>query len=357
MKRYRELNSFAFTIFHNSVYTFFIKSVLILSTVVLTIPVLQGCGIKAHPLDSDFTEEKDISSVKLAVLKSEEEQIRSLDAFVFNNDQLNRIDCYQRIDGFSGAEVLIGSGTGRKLILLCANAPWEKIRWADVYSLHKASALKVDLEQEDSRWPVMTDLTDIEAGGDGHAVLERLTGEVELRSIRCDFTGKPYDGESITDAIAYLTNVNGTCSIVPSEYPVMERIINHRGLIPDDIQCFKDPEIILDSIGVICFMRSCPGIRLLCYPNTFQEESISTPFTRLVIEGKIQGDTWYWPININRGAGNDHEGVERNHRYVYDLTIRSKGTKDPDIAITHEMAETEFITEKWEEKESYHVSF
>lgn len=357
MKRYRELNSFAFTIFHDSVYTFFFKSVLILSTVILTIPVLQGCGMKAHPLDGDFTEEKVISSVKLAVLKSEEEQVRSLDALVFNDDLLNRIDCYQRMDDFSGKEVLIGSGTGRKLVLLCANAPWEEIGWEDAYSLHKASALKVDLEQEDREWPIMSTLMHMEAGVNGRAELERLTGEVELRSIRCDFTGKPYDGESITDAIVYLTNVNGTCSILPAEEPVMERIINHRGLIPDDIQCFKDPEIIMDTIGVISFMRSSPEIRLLCYPSIFQEEGISTPFTRLVIEGKIQGETWYWPININRGSGNDHEGIERNRRYVYDLTIRSKGTKNPDIAITHEMAETEFITEKWEEKESYHVAF
>lgn len=357
MKRHRILTYIAFALSSNSVYTVFTKSWLALSLVILTLPVAQGCSKHDHPQDSDFTEALSRSSVKIAVRHSEEAGIRSLDAFVFNDDALRRIDCYQRTGETDGSGLLIGSCSGSKIVLLCANAPWEKKSWEDVCSFTKASSIKVDLEDEDMEFPVMSAVTCIEAGKPSEMRIERLTSEVGLRSVRCDFTGKPYEGEEITEAKAYLINVNGTCSIAPDDNEPMERIINHGSLIQDDITRFINFCPVADSIGTIKFSHTYPGIRLLCYPNTSREESIGTPFTRLVIEGKIQGETWYWPINVNRDCGSGHEGIERNRKYVYDITLRSKGTKDPDIPIIPEMAETIFETERWKEKEPYHVAF
>ena len=86
-----------------------------------------------------------------------------------------------------------------------------------------------------------------------------------------------------------------------------------------------------------------------------------------MIEGKIQGETWYWPIDINRGwVGSEGgpgvgsgvcPGVESNRRYVFDVTIRGKGTKDPDTPVTAAMAETVLKAQTWKEKEEYFVGF
>lgn len=357
MKIHRKLSLIAFADSYHSVYTI-LKSWLILSLVTLTVPVIQGCDKHMHPQDGDFTEEETGSSVKLAVRKADQTKIRTLDAFVFNADPLKRLDCYQRYEEAAKEQFLIGSCAGEKIILLCANSPWEKVGWEEVQSLQRASSLKVDLEDEDSDYPVMSAQVRLSAGCDTSGIiLERLTSEIELRSVRCDFSGKPYEGEAITDARAYLTNANATCCISPEDNHTMERIINHRSLMPEDVIRFRNPRHISDSLGTVNPSVSYPDIRFLCYPNTSTEESMGTPFTRLVIEGKIQGQTWYWPININRECGSDHEGISRNRRYVYDITIRSRGTKDPDTPIVPEMAETTFTTEKWEEKEPYHVSF
>lgn len=347
----------AFIIIKDSVYTGFIKSLLTLSTVTLTTPVFQGCEMSTHPMDGDFTEETKTTSVKLAVHQPPETRIRTLDAFVYNDDALKRIDSYQRSEDLSDGEVMIGSCGGKKIVVLCANAQWEDIELEDVYSLQNAATLKADLENEDISRPVMSALAHIDAGSQTVISLERLSSEIELRSVRSDFSGKPYDGEHITDARAYLTNVNATYRIISGEEDLIERIINHRSLIQDDILNLKSRSIILDSIGTITSRHTYPGIRFLCYPNTTEEESLGTPFTRLVLEGKIQGETFYWPININRGCGTGHEGIERNRRYVYDIIIKSKGTKDPDIPIIPYMAETLFETDKWIEKEPYHVTF
>jgi hypothetical protein len=330
---------------------------LVLSLVTLTVPVFPGCNKPIHPQDGDFTEEQIKSSVKIAVLKANESQIRSIDAFIFNDDKLRRIDSYQRNTELSGEEILIGSCSGNKVAILCANAPWEKLEWKDIHSFNKVASIRVNLEDEVREHPVMCATTHLNAG-DGTAVtLERLTSEVELRSIRCDFSGKPYEGESITDVKMYLTNVNASCSIAPEGEYKIERIINHGGLIPEDVINMINVNTITDTLETINPSYTYPGVRLLCYPNIASEETMGTPFTRLVIEGKIQGETWYWPININRDCGTDHEGIERNMRYIYDITIKSKGTKDPNTPIVTEMAETIFKTERWEEKEPYYVVF
>jgi hypothetical protein len=74
-----------------------------------------------------------------------------------------------------------------------------------------------------------------------------------------------------------------------------------------------------------------------------------------VIEGKIQDETWYWSLDINRSESGD--GIRPNMRYIFDITIRSKGTKDPNITITPEMTDITFEVEQWKEKEAYCVSF
>ena len=356
MNTHRNNNLVAFAFSRNSVYKV-LQSYLVLSMVILTTPVFYGCEKHTHPLDGDFTEAAKKSSVKLAVLPAEDTHIRSIDAFIFNDDSLRRIDCYQRTDDFKEDELRIGSCRGNKIAVLCANPPWGKLEWKDVFSFNRTSSIKVNLEDEDSQYPVMSATVQMTAGDYMEVKMERLTSEVELRSIQCDFSGKPYEGESITDAKVYLTNVNATCSIVPDRGYTIERIINHGGLIPEDVINFRDSTHISKDLETISIKPSHPDIRLLCYPNLSVRETIGTPFTRIVIEGKIQGETWYWPISINRGCNTGHEGIERNRRYVYDITIRSKGTKDPDTPIVPEMAETTFKTERWKEKEAYHVTF
>jgi hypothetical protein len=60
---------------------------------------------------------------------------------------------------------------------------------------------------------------------------------------------------------------------------------------------------------------------------------------------------------VEQGVGEVEQGIGRNCRYVFDVTITGKGTKDPDRPVTREMAETIFKIEEWKEKEEYSVEF
>ena len=98
-------------------------------------------------------------------------------------------------------------------------------------------------------------------------------------------------------------------------------------------------------------------IKLRCYPNMASQEGPGSPFTRLVIQGQLDGDVWYWPIDINRGEGCTTEGIEGNCAYTFDIVLTRKGSADPDTAIKTESATIMMEVEKWEEKEEYSVVF
>ena len=359
MKIHRVLHKIALFASHISVPTEkFHKSWLVLSIVTLTFPVFLGCSKSEHPQDGDFTEVTHNSSVKPAVQKHQVIKGGYLDALVFNDDHMQRLDCYQQMEWNGQESILIGSCSGDKIVLLCANLNQEKDFWKQYLSFSKAREIEASIENENRNAPIMVGVSHIKAGNNTEISLERLSSEIILRSIKCDFSGKPYEGEPITDAKAFLTNINATCSVLLRDEETIGRVINHKGLLMDDIIAFEDSTLIYSVIGEIGHEVIQPDVKLIAYPNTAREETIGTPFTRLVIEGKIMGETWYWPIDINRGFGSTPpEGIHRNNRYIFDINIRSKGTKDPDTPVKREMLETVFEVAKWEEKEEYSVTF
>ena len=114
----------------------FVKSMLILSMITLIFSVLQGCS--KHPQDSGFTEVTGKASVKFAVQNIKKSQTHSIDALVFNDDPLQRLDCYQYFEDSIEGEQLIGSCSGNKILLLCANLCWEKDSWREYNSFKRA---------------------------------------------------------------------------------------------------------------------------------------------------------------------------------------------------------------------------
>lgn len=282
----------------------------------------------------------------------------TLDIFTFNDDPLQRLDSYTRTS-FHEGDVDVTSQKGSKIIFFCANGQRERYSWTDMNSLAMLGKTEADLTKESKDRPLMTGMCRATAGEKvtGEVVLKPLMSEVVLRSIRCDFTGRPYADAVLTDAKVYLTNVNARCSLNPGDTILPSRTVNTGMLNESDMAEFSDPDMlfreIADEIGP---KESRPGIVLSCYPNTGAEESIGTPFTRLVIEGKVEGRTFYWPININR-SGPEGNGVGRNCRYEYDITIRRKGSESPDFAIGIADIDINMEVKEWEEKEEYGILF
>ena len=274
----------------------------------------------------------------------------TLDILAFNNDRLKRLDSYQRIENFSGNTAYPSSTEGEKIFFLYYGSIDDRYGWAEINSMSSLSKVTCDLENERKDNPVMTGQCSCSAGTGSISIdLSPLACQVRLTELQCDFSGTAYAGSMVTDVKAYLTNVNATSSIVPEFSNTGTRLINVGMLNSDDLEGFEDPSVVMqeitDELGLTIIK---PDATFLCYPG--QTDSGRT--TRLVIEGKIEGQTYYWPIE----AG-DEEGLLRGCSYEYRILLRRKGTTDPEIIIDRRNLEVYLNVKPWEEKENYYVGF
>lgn len=295
------------------------------------------------------------------VLKGQELSLKNgltdADIFTFNADSLGHLDSYQRISGISDGKVLVKSKGGQKRIFVCCNIDLPEkdiLNIGNIEDLQKSFCRLEDVRRDRHPMMGMTE-TDTDMASRPVVELKTMTSEVVLRSVRCDFDGTPYDNEPVTDARVYLTNVNAQSSLAGIR-SISQRFINVGRLNREDISMFTEPEIVVQEIGAaITESAVMKDITLLCFHNYGMDEGPGTPYTRLVLEGKIKGETYYWPVAINRTG--DGLGIEANTRYVFDFTIRRKGVRDPDTELYINESETMMEILQWKEKEEYSVSF
>ena len=266
---------------------------------------------------------------------------------------------YQRIEHFKGDSVHIGSTGGEKIFFFCMGSRMGRYSWADISSYAALKKIRCNLEEETVESPVMTGECRLKAGESGCEVaMKALTCQIVIKSLSCDFSGTPYAGEKLRSVRAYLTNVNASCSLIPTGHSGPERIINPGMLHSEDVRRFKIEDTIYadlcNELGSVPVGMPRP---FLCYENIGNENVIGSPATRLVIEGSIAGMTYYWPIDINRNAPESERGVRQGCRYCFDILIRRKGSTDPDRPIGLSDNEIKLEILSWKEKEDYQVIF
>ncbi len=296
------------------------------------------------------------------MLSNDRNEIRTLDIFVFKDDIFQKLDCYQRVDDPGSWNNTVISGNGERLVTAIANSGYKRTDWLKLNSRSFLKGMTINLEDEDRKAPIMSgeiymNAGEQDIGGKETLVLLPFASEVLLNSICCDFTGRPYEGETLSEARVYLTNVNAECGLMDEEHAAPRRIINAGGLSENDTGNFWHTDMIMQEIPEDIGKRKLyPDIRLWCYQSNHPDETPGTPYTRLVIEGKISGQTYYWPININRDTHNE-TGVWRNRRYIYDIMITRKGSTDPDKPV--KTSDINIIQEvaRWKDIKEYEVSF
>lgn len=325
----------------------------------LILPALFSCADgTVFPADAENNAEV---TTKVMLEVPEDHFVRgSVDIFAFSNEGAGHLDSYQHMDSFTGQNISLRSRSGEKKIFICANGQRSAYGWAIVNSTEALDKIYLELQKERRMALCGTATGVITAGhtGPNHMELRRIASEIVLRSIRCDFTGSGYDGESITDVCVYLTNVNSRCPVTADGEILPGETINSGKLDMEDVAGFSEPDMVYQRMsGSITADWKNVDMSFICYPNTSSREGPGTPFTRLVIEGRIEGETYWWPIDINRDSGTESPGIHRNSSYVYDVSITRKGVKDPDTAIGTEAAEVAMDIMPWREMDDRRVMF
>lgn len=315
-----------------------------------------SCNAEESPAPLDQQEKEVQRAVRLYGADSGwMSDIKTLDAFVFNDDALQRLDSYQRFDEIDGQTVTIASTKGEKIISFCANSQKARYDWAIISSRSSLERVNSDLERERRKSPLMTGEIKIDTEGNriDEIGIYPLINEITLNSICCDFSGKPYEGEELKDIKVYLINVNAECSIMETDKTLPVRIINSGALDLEDVAKFTEPDLIFQTFDKpVGDKRLTPEISLWCYPNASKEESPGSPITRLVIEGTIDGKVCYYPIDVMM-----YDSGPRNHRYIYNLKFMSMGTDDPNTPIDTETADINMEIRQWNEKENCEIVF
>ena len=290
--------------------------------------------------------------------------IREIDLFIFNDDALKRLDSYQKFDTDIGNTVTAASRKGKKILVAIANSGKPAEDWAGINSIDAIMDVTADLRNEnpDSMTMGGTAYADMGVDMECSMVLTPLISGIYINSIRCDFSGRPYEGLELHDARVYLTNVNASARIFAEDGFKPISIINAGRLSDTDMNSLSCPEMLLKTIDGNIGDEACRiGAALYCYPNDCPEETAGSPFTRLVIEGSLDGKTYYYPVNINRPSAGalaaGKNGISRNCRYIYDITVTRSGTTDPDIVADPSMIQVRCDILPWEELEEDEIDF
>ena len=95
--------------------------------------------------------------------------------------------------------------------------------------------------------------------------------------------------------------------------------------------------------------RIYPDASFFCYPNPSDGTEFGSPVTRLVIEGKLRGTTYYYPIDL--------PGLKADAQYRMDVTLTRAGTTDPDTPAVAGSIRLESRVLDWDGREWEDIHF
>lgn len=272
-----------------------------------------------------------------------------LDVLIYDDDSLRRLDTWQRFTSEElQGEICLLSGGGAKIFAFIANyAPLPSASISGVGSFDALMDYEVRLQDDSPEHPVMTAAVRAAAGsGLGTVSLEPLLSAVRLGSISYDFRGKEYEKESLRNICAYLINVSASSQMFRDSLFTPGEVLNYGGLVGSDMASLPGKSLLYRDIPDFPALTPYRAeTDFFCYPNDVAEESLGRPFTRLVVQADIGGDTCYYPIAVNRpdfGYRGGRAGLGRNVLHCVNLSLTRKGSDSPEGEIP-----AEDITEGW----------
>lgn len=320
-------------------------------TILAFLPVsmaIAGCSVSLTPEET---------VCEMSLTKAPASGISSLDLFYYNDDTESRLDSYQRFTDV-GTQVLGASRNGKKSVVAITNLREDRYSWSDISSLPSLEKVVAHLDEDSPSEPVMSASAHIDAGRQSSCsmVFRPVMSEVILRSIRCDFSSRSYHDAQLEDIEVYLTNVCTAWPVLKDTLAHSSDYVNVGRADSTTMSKMAHPEYIYSHPGTKVGSATVrPDLHFFCYPNVEKEESLGSPFTRLVIEGTLEGKRYYYPVNVNRRS--DAKGVERNCVYILDMVLTRRGTTDPDTAVDTETAQITLSVVDWNDKGKQYVSY
>jgi hypothetical protein len=300
-------------------------------------------------------------------VQADDNNVETLEIFVFRNDggeDSGQLDAYKKFtknDGLTNLQ--IKATTGNRIIYAVANS--HKENWTGVTTIDKFKAEMSAITLENIKNFTMS--------GNISSVLHttssitfsisRLISRIKINGIKTAFAGTPYAGMTLSNVKVYLTNVIASKSFAENKDMAVLPIMNYKKAVTSESQSCTMPGMIYETIaGEIGDSGFAQPLYFYAYENLITSETLTARYTRIVIEGVLNGKTYYYPISINReGFGyvsaNGHMGIKRNTAYQIKATIYRPGSTDPDKPLEPGTLSATVGIEDWSLTNSSDVEF
>lgn len=293
-------------------------------------------------------------------------KINTLEIFLFKSN--GALESYKK---YTAAEITAAGGlsnlevkstVGEKNIYVIANS--KVTDWIGFIDEEHFLERECNLSDEDFQNFTMSGSTTATISGAGsvEVTIARLVARIVVTGIRTSFYGTPYEGQSLRDVKLYLTNVHGQKNFLGSGF-ASPLILNNAGYVAGDNSDLTIDDMLYESVASsIGDSGNDDAHYFYCYENLTSEETATEKYTRLILEGKINGVKYYYPVDINQvGYGwvsaNEHYGVKRNTSYSFDFTIAGPGALTPDDKLVSYTLTVNTSVAGWSSANDYSVSF
>lgn len=265
-------------------------------------------------------------------VQADDNNINTLEVFIFRVNEGGTDDGL--LDGYKKftAEDLrnlslltVKTTTGKKVVYAVANS--HKTDWSDGISRSAFEQQMAYLKNDDVRNFIMFGGKEVTVLLEStiSMTLTRMVSRIKLNSLKVSFAGTPYDGKALENVKAYLTNVQSQKLLLDGSNPTPE-VLNSKKYTAEDMTGFTMQGMLFDELAEsLAETTHTTPHYFYCYENDLKEETDADRFTKLVIEGTLNGVTYYYPIPIKE--------LKRNSCYSVDVRIYRPGSLDPEEAV------------------------
>ena len=264
--------------------------------------------------------------------QADDNNINTLEIFVFRvnegaaDDGL--MDGYKKFtaqDLKNLSTLTVKTTTGKKMVYAVANS--HKADWSDGITRNEFEQQMAYLQNDDVRNFIMfagKEVT-IHLESTISMALTRMVSRVKLNSLKVSFAGTPNEGVPLENVKAYLTNVQAQKLLLDGSGTNL-KVLNSKKYVAEDMTGFAMQGMLYDELAesISETTHSTPHY-FYCYENNLSEETDTDRFTKLVIEGTLNGITYYYPVPI--------KDLKRNSCYSIDVRIYRPGSLDPETAV------------------------
>ena len=289
-------------------------------------------------------------------INADDNTLCTLDLFVFRTeegqDDYGVLEFYKRLTaGECIGEINISSEltVGKKKVVAIGNS--KLMNWSNLTNLTEMGKLVASLQSESAKNYTMCKIQDytVNKSETINFALERLISRVVVTGIRTKFEGTPYEGCGLNDVKIFLMNVQGKKYFLNRD-AVNLQVLNNGRLVLDDVNLCAMYGILYESLATNIYDSGYNNKHYFyCYSNPITTEDETNKFTRLVIQGTINGITYYYPIVL--------KNLQENCSYSCDVTIMKPGSTDPSEDVSAISLNSVITVSNWQTGTPYSVVF